>query len=165
MAQEKTLITQAERERLLKEKADLEKRIATLSEDVKDARSQGDLSENADYKFSREEKGKLSNRLKEIELILKNAEIVEANDENNIDKFITVEFLADNFVETYHLLGAVSADPLNNEISNESPLGKAIFKAKKGQRVTVLTEDNDRFEVKIIDIKLPKKETKKKNEK
>ena len=62
-------------------------------------------------------------------------------------------------------LGAVSADPLNNEISNESPLGKAIFKAKKGQRVTVLTEDNDRFEVKIIDIKLPKKETKKKNEK
>ncbi len=165
MAREKILMTQEEYEELLQERKEIEEILEANRQDISSARGQGDLSENADYKAAREEQAKLETRRHELDYKLKHAEIGEASDENNFDKDVTVKFLNDDFTATYHITGELGGDPLNGIISKDSPLGEAIFKAKKGQKVTVLTEDNDRFDVLVVDIKTPKKESKKHNEK
>lgn len=161
MAQEKLLITQEEYDALIESRKELEKLLEANRQAISDARGQGDLSENADYAAAREEQSKLEATKRKIDFQLKYAEVQTQSDENNLDKLVKVRFLNDGFEDTYHIVGAVGADPIKNEISSESPLGSAIFKAHKGQQITVLTEDNDRFEVKILDIKPFKKDSKK----
>jgi transcription elongation factor GreA len=137
---------QKQREALLKEQA--ENLIA-----IKEARSQGDLSENADYSSARENQSKIISRLNEVENQLKNAEIVSGNDENNFSKFITVRFLDDNEEQTYQLVGSAEADPLQQKMSDASPLGQAVLTAEVGQEVLVKTEYGSSFKVKVLDIK------------
>lgn len=164
MAQDKVLMTQDKYEELERERKELEKKLSANRQDISDARSQGDLSENADYKAAREEQNKLEERKREIDYLLSHADIQATSDNNNLDKMVKVKFLDDGFIDEYHIVGAVGADPIKNEISSESPLGMAIFKAHKGEKVTVLTEDNDRFEVEILDITSQKKDRRKKND-
>lgn len=127
-------------------------------EDLQDARSQGDLSENADYDAARDQQAKIAARIKELELIIKNAVIISEDSGNNLGKTIKIRFL-DNVeedeeeVETYQIVGSLQADPLNGLISNESPLGKAVLDKKVGDKVYVKTESLKEFWVEILDIK------------
>lgn len=121
-------------------------------EALKDARAQGDLSENADYDAAREEQARIENRIKELENIIKNSVIINGTSTNNLGKKVEVYFENADFTDTYTLVGSLEADPENKKISNESPLGLAILKAKVGDRVLVKTEVSEFYiQIKNID--------------
>lgn len=146
-------------EGLLKLKKELEdlKNIerARVIESLKEARAQGDLSENADYDAARDEQARVEARIKELELIIKNVEIIDSNQKkattNNLGRIIELEF-DDKTVKTFTLVGSLESDPLAGKISNESPLGAAIMNHKKGERVLVKTETGNEFYVTIKNI-------------
>lgn len=123
-------------------------------EALKEARAQGDLSENADYDAARDEQAQIESRIKEIEGILKNYELIKEDTSNkvNIGKTVVIK-VADMPEQTYTIVGSLEADPLNNKISNESPIGKGIIGTKKGKSVTIKTETGREVKVKIIDVK------------
>lgn len=123
-------------------------------EALKDARAQGDLSENADYDAARDEQAQIESRIKEIEGILKDYEIIKEDHSNKVNIGKTVIVKVDDFPEQkYTIVGSLEADPLNSKISNESPIGKGIIGSKKGQTVTVKTETGRDVQVKIVDVK------------
>ncbi len=123
-------------------------------EALKEARAQGDLSENADYDSAREEQARIETRIKEIENILKNTELITEDRSKivNIGKTVKVKIDNNKAVE-YHLVGALEADPFNFKISNESPVGKAIIGHKKGDKVRAKTESNREIAIEIIEVK------------
>ncbi len=122
-------------------------------EALKEARAQGDLSENADYDSARDEQARIENRIKEIENIINNHVLINASSNStNIGKTIVVDFENKKVTRELTLVGSLEADPVQNKISNESPLGQAILKAKIGDRVLVKTEMNE-FYINIIDIR------------
>ncbi|MFP4286589.1 MAG: transcription elongation factor GreA [Candidatus Izemoplasmataceae bacterium] len=123
-------------------------------EALKEARAQGDLSENADYDAAREEQARIEKRIKELENILKNAELIKEDTSNkvNIGKVVTLK-LNDLEPTEYALVGTLEANPIENKISNESPVGKAIIGHKKGESVTFKTEANKEIKVTIVDVK------------
>ncbi len=122
---------------------------------LQDARSQGDLSENADYDAAREEQSRIEARIAEITEILKNVKIITKDYSNRVTtgKNVTIEFIGMNKTESYDIVGTIEADPFEHKISNESPLGKAIMGHDKGTTLTVVTEKGKEFRVKIIDVK------------
>ena len=122
---------------------------------LQDARSQGDLSENADYDAAREEQSRIEARIAEITDILKNVKIITKDSSNRVTtgKNVTIEFIGMNKTESYDIVGTIEADPFEHKISNESPLGKAIMGHDKGTTLTVVTEKGKEFRVKIIDVK------------
>ncbi|AIO19513.1 Transcription elongation factor GreA [Candidatus Izimaplasma bacterium HR1] len=123
-------------------------------EALKDARAQGDLSENADYDAARDEQAQIEARIKEIEGILKDYEIIKEDHTNKVNIGKTVVIKVGEFEEQeYTIVGSLEADPLNNKISNESPIGKGIIGSKKGKTVTVKTETGREVKVKIVDVK------------
>ena len=127
-------------------------------EDLQDARSQGDLSENADYDAARDQQAKIANRIKELELIIKNAVIIGQDSDENLGKTLKIRFLGnveedEEEIETYQIVGSLQADPLNGLISNESPLGKAVLDKKVGDKVYIKTESLKEFWVEILEIK------------
>lgn len=105
--------------------------------------SQGDLSENADYAKAKEDQGFLEGRIQELEYLVKNAIIIDANHDGERDMVevgATVTIQEEDFPEeTYFLVGAKEADPPNGKISNESPIGRAIIGAKVGDVVEANT--------------------------
>ena len=112
-----------------------------VADQIKEARSFGDLSENSEYDEAKNEQGKLYSRIAELENILANC-IVISEEESNTDTVsigskITVEDVALGFEETYQVVGSQEADPMNGRISEESPFGKALVGAKEGDTVTV----------------------------
>jgi transcription elongation factor GreA len=119
-------------------------------ESLKEARAQGDLSENADYDAARDEQARLEARIKELESIIKNAVIIDdmKTATSNLGKVIELEF-DDKTMEKFTLVGSLEADPLEQKISNESPLGLAIINHKVGDKVLVKTETGDEFFVTI----------------
>ncbi|MCF7926798.1 MAG: transcription elongation factor GreA [Candidatus Izimaplasma sp.] len=123
-------------------------------EALKEARAQGDLSENADYDSARNEQAELEARIKEIEGILKNYEIIKEDLSNkvNIGKTVTIN-INDVIEETYTIVGALETDPQRNRISNESPIGKGIIGTEKGDKLKIKTEANKEVMVKIVDVK------------
>ena len=122
---------------------------------LQDARSQGDLSENADYDAAREEQSRIEARIAEITEILQNVKIITQDSSNRVTtgKNVTIEFIGMNKTESYDIVGTIEADPFEHKISNESPLGKAIMGHDKGTTLTVVTEKGKEFRVKIIDVK------------
>ena len=125
-----------------------------VAQKIKEAREQGDLSENADYDAARNNQAIIAAALAETENILKNYVLITGNENSNLGKFITVKFLDEEGAEeeTYQLVGTIQANPLESKISDESPLGKVILHAKVGDTVLVNTEDGEKFEVKIINV-------------
>jgi len=123
-------------------------------EALKEARAQGDLSENADYDAARDEQARIESRIKEIEGILKNYELIRENTSKrvNIGKTVTIK-IGDQPNVTYTIVGSLEANPLKGKISNESPIGRGIIGTKKGQTVTVKTETEKELKVKIVDVK------------
>lgn len=119
-----------------------------IIESLKEARAQGDLSENADYDAARDEQARIEARIKELENIIKNSIIIDDNkgSTSNLGKKITLEF-DDGSTDEFILVGSLEADPLSGKISNESPLGAAILHRKVGDRVLVKPDNGEEFVV------------------
>ena len=113
-----------------------------VAQKIKEAREQGDLSENAEYDAAKEEQREIEARIEEIEKILKNAEVVDAEDtakDNSITLGCTVKIYDEEFKEEleYKIVGSTETDIANNKISNESPIGKALIGKKEGNKIKV----------------------------
>ena len=129
-------------------------------EALKEARSQGDLSENADYDAARDEQARIESRIKEIENILKHSEIIKENSRSkvigigktvNLNLYKGEKLLMEN--KQYIIVGNLEANPFQGKISNESPLGKALIGKKKGKMVTYKAENGQEITVEIVDFK------------
>ncbi len=130
---------------------DLEKELRELIDDVRPevieqiaaARAQGDLSENADYDAARNRQAEVEGRIKQIEDILANVVVIDTNTKDNrvgIGDSVTLEN-QDGKKVTYRIVGTIEADPLNNKISDVSPLGSKLIGHKKGDSVTIVIRD------------------------
>lgn len=123
-------------------------------EDLKAARAQGDLSENADYDAARDKQAQVEARIKELEHMIRNAEIISENRGTNyvrLGSTVTVEPMDTHEKITFTIVGTVEADPLNGKVSNATPLAEAILEQKVGSIVTV--EVDEPYDVKIVEIK------------
>ena len=121
-------------------------------EAVKEARAQGDLSENFEYKAAKQDKNRNESRIRYLERMLKHAQIVSDEskaDEVGINNTVEVYFEEDDETETYRLVTSVRGNSLQGLISIKSPLGKAIQGHKVGDRVFVNTNGNTGYYVKI----------------
>ena len=115
-----------------------------VAQKIKEAREQGDLSENAEYDAAKDEQRDIETRIEELEKILKNAEVV-VEDEVDLKRIsigCKVKIMDVEMKEEmeYKIVGSTEANSLKGKISNESPVGKALLGAKKGQTVTVETQ-------------------------
>ena len=119
-------------------------KLKEVAEKLKEAREQGDLSENAEYDAAKDEQRDIAARIEVIEKILKNAEVIDDSDvdTNKISIGCTVKLKDLEFDEEieYKIVGSSEANSLKGKISNESPVGKALIGAKKGQTVSVETQ-------------------------
>ena len=120
---------------------------------LKDARSQGDLSENAEYDAARTEQAIVESRIKELEAMIERAVIITKVDTDvvSIGTKVTLEYVGDDDTEEYSIVGSSEADPFSNKISNESPIAKAIMGLKVGSTVSV-DSPNGKYDVKILSI-------------
>ncbi len=158
MSEKKIFLTYEKIKELEDELQDLKvNRRKEVAEKIKEARGQGDLSENAEYDAAKEEQGEIEARIIKLEKMFKN---VERIDEDNINtevislgckvKLLDIEF--DEEV-TYFIVGFTEADPVNGKISNESPVGSALIGHKKGDVVEVFVQANTQpIKYKVLDI-------------
>ena len=119
-------------------------------EAVKEARAQGDLSENFEYKAAKQDKNRNESRIRFLERMVKNARIISddsGEDEVGINNTVEVYFEDDDETETYRLVTSVRGNSLQGLISIESPLGKAIKGRKAGDRVKVKTNGDNGYYV------------------
>ena len=132
-----------------------------VAQKIKEAREQGDLSENAEYDAAKDEQRDIEARIEALEKILKNAEVVveEDVDTNKISIGCNVKIrdLELNEDLEYKIVGSTEANILQKKISNESPVGKALLGAKKGQTVSVETQAGV-FKYKVLAIDKTKAE-------
>ena len=143
--------------------AEIEYRKLTVRKEaieaVKEARAQGDLSENFEYYAAKKDKNKNESRIRYLERMLKTAEIVSEDskaDEAGMNNVIEVYFEDDDETETYKLVTSIRGNSLDNKISIESPLGKAILGHREGDRVWVKINESAGY---YIVIKKNKKNT------
>ena len=122
-------------------------------EAIKDARAQGDLSENADYDAARNEQAEVEGRIKQIEFMLANAQIIEKSSDHTVDlgSTVTISYVDDDEEEVYSIVGRMEADPFENKISNESPIGKAIIGKKEGDTINVESPTGS-YQIKIVKV-------------
>ena len=136
-------------------------KLKEVAEKLKEAREQGDLSENAEYDAAKDEQRDIAARIEVIEKILKNAEVIDDSDvdTNKISIGCTVKLKDLEFDEEieYKIVGSSEANSLKGKISNESPVGKALIGAKKGQTVSVETQAGV-FKYKVLAIDKTKTE-------
>ena len=120
---------------------------------LKDARAQGDLSENAEYDAARSEQAIVESRIKDLEVMLERAVVITKvnTDVVSIGTKVTLEYVDDDDTEEYSIVGSQEADPFTNKISNESPIAKAIMGLKVGSVVSV-DSPNGKYDVKILAI-------------
>ena len=126
-----------------------------VSQRIKEAREQGDLSENAEYDAAKDEQRDIEARIEELEKILMNAEVV-VEEEADLDKVsigCSVKILDCEFDEEleYKIVGSTEANSLKGKISNESPVGKALLGKQVGDTVTVETPAGE-FSYKVLSI-------------
>ena len=121
---------------------------------IKEARALGDLSENADYDAARNEQAEIEARIKKLEAIVENVEIIDevTTDEVGLGNTVKISYIDDEDDEDeYKIVGSQEADPFESKISNESPIAKALLGHKVGDVVSV-ESPNGSYEVKIIEI-------------
>ena len=156
MAEKKNLMTYAGLKKLEDELQDLKVvKRQEVAQKIREAREQGDLSENAEYDAAKDEQRDIEARIEELEKILKNAEVIDedevADDKISVGcrvKVLDVEF--DDEME-FSIVGSTEANSLKGFISNESPLGLALLGKKKGDLVEVVSPSGE-IQYKIIDI-------------
>src|SRR5574344_145179 len=119
---------------------------------LKEARALGDLSENAEYDTAKNEQARVEGRIKELEYKLEHCKVMDGSkDIVSIGSTVTVKYVDDEETEEYKIVGSLEADPFQNKISNESPIGIAIFGKKVGDIIDVKSP-NGSYQVKIIKI-------------
>ena len=131
-------------------------RRAEVAEHLNIARGFGDLSENAEYDEAKDEQAKLEADIIELETALRNVVVIDGDvstDIVNVGTTVRVLYLDDEEEEEFTIVGARESDPMNNKISNESPIGSAMLRHKVGEVVTVEAPDGP-YELKILEIKL-----------
>ncbi len=124
-------------------------------EDVKEARSHGDLSENFEYYAAKKFKNQNESRIRYLERMIRTAQIISdesAEDEVGMNNTVTVEFVDDGSVEVYKIVTTVRSNSLAGLITNESPLGKALMGHKVGDVVHVQVNATVGYDVKIVNI-------------
>lgn len=124
-------------------------------EDVKEARSHGDLSENFEYYAAKKFKNQNESRIRYLERMIRTAQVISeesAEDEVGMNNTVTVEFVDDGMVEVYKIVTTVRSNSLAGLITNESPLGKALMGHKVNDVVHVQVNDAVGYDVKIIKI-------------
>ncbi len=122
-------------------------------EELKSARAQGDLSENADYDAARDRQAQVESRIKELEHMIRNAEVInEAKSTKYVRLGSTVELEEEDTKKklVYTIVGSVEADPLNGKLSNVTPLAEAILDQKVGSTVSVNSKVP--YKVKIVKV-------------
>ncbi len=156
MAKKVTYLTQEGYDQLVEElnhliDVDRPKNIEAL----KEARAQGDLSENADYDAARDEQARIAARINEIQDTLKNYEIIKESDDLSkvtLTKYVTLEFVDLGETKRYQIVGTTEAKPFEGKISNESPIGAAIMNKKINTTVKFINGAGKETTVKIIKI-------------
>lgn len=130
----------------------LEKRPEVINA-LKDARALGDLSENAEYDAARSEQASTESRILELEKMLENVEIISSvnTDAVALGTKVKLEYVGDDEIDEYSIVGSKEADPFLNKISNESPIAKAIIGHKVGDIVNVISP-NGEYQVKVVEI-------------
>lgn len=124
-------------------------------ERIKVARGFGDLSENSEYESAREEQAFIEGRIKNIENMIQNAEIINTDDyaegELTLGRTVVFKELPDGIEEEYKIVGAAEADPFSGKISNESPIAQGLIGKKEGDKVTVDTPGGE-MSVEILSV-------------
>ena len=131
-------------------------RRAEVAEHLNIARGFGDLSENAEYDEAKDEQAKLEADIVELEAALRNVIVIDgeiSTDAVNVGTTVRVLYLDEGDEEEFTIVGARESDPMNNKVSNESPIGVALLGHKMGETVSVEAPDGA-YELKILEIKL-----------
>ena len=153
--------TQITAEGLQKLEEELAHRKSVIREEIleriKEARAQGDLSENSEYDQAKEDQGKNESRIVELEQMIKTAVIIDTSASSKEGKVslgctVVLKDMETDEEETYTLVGTTEADPFDNKISNESPVGKAVIGKKIGDVVVAVTPAGE-LSYKILEVK------------
>ena len=156
MEEKKNLLTYAGLKALEDELHDLKvNRRKEVAGKIKEAREQGDLSENAEYDAAKDEQRDIEARIDELEKILKNAEVI-VEDEVDLDKInigcqVKILDIEMNQELDYKIVGSTEANSLKGKISNESPVGRALLGKKVGDTITVETQAGE-LSYKVLEI-------------
>lgn len=139
---EKKIVTREGLEKLQEELSELTlQRRKEIAKKIKEAREQGDLSENAEYDVARDEQRAIEARIAELEAIVKNAEVIDTEsigeDIVNVGHTVRVKNETTKREQTFQIVGSSEANALQGKISNESPIGRALLGKKKGHKVVV----------------------------
>lgn len=114
---------------------------------IAEAKAEGDISENAGYDEAKTAQGFLEGRIRELENMLKNAQVIEDGNQPkgvvSLGRTVIVREVGTDFEETYTIVGSVEADPTRGRISNSSPIGNALIGKRVGQKATVQTPDGE----------------------
>lgn len=153
--------TQITAEGLQKLEEELAQRKSVIREEIleriKEARAQGDLSENSEYDQAKEDQGKNESRIVELEQMIKTAVIIDTSASSKEGKVslgctVVLKDMETDEEETYTLVGTTEADPFDNKLSNESPVGKAVIGKKIGDVVVAVTPAGE-LSYKILEVK------------
>ena len=141
MADKKVVLTYEGLQRMEEELENLKVvRRKEVAEKIKEARGQGDLSENAEYDAAKEEQADIEARIVVLEKMLRNAEVIDDNAQNDtVTLGSRVELMDMEFDEKveYTIVGSAESDPLSGRISNESPVGQGLLGHRKGETVVI----------------------------
>ena len=124
-------------------------------EDVKEARAHGDLSENFEYHAAKKYKNQNESRIRYLERMIKTAKVISEDskeDEVGINNTVTVQFVDDGSEESFKIVTTVRGNSLENLISNESPLGKALLGKKEGDLAHVQVNPEVGYDVRVVKI-------------
>ncbi len=154
MKMEKTLLTKEKIQELQWElKKLIEKDRVEVIQEIKDARAQGDLSENAEFDSAREKQGIIEDRIRELEDLLENSDVLTKQSSTSsvsIGSTVEIKFDKTSKVEKFTIVTTYETNPFNNKISNQSPLAIALMGSKKGDVVTV--DGPEKYDVTVMSI-------------
>lgn len=148
-------ITQGGKEKLVKELEDRKvKTRREIAEAIKEAKEQGDLSENAEYTEAKRQQRENESRIMQLENIIRTSQVVSRDGKNGavqIGSVVDVEMKSKKM--SFEIVGSNEADPLNGRISNESPIGQSFLGKKKGEKFDVELPNGKSIQYKILEIK------------
>lgn len=154
MNNNETLITLEGLEELKRELEELKLvKRKEISEKIKVALAFGDISENAEYDEAKNEQANVETRIAKLELMIKNAKVIETSDKSDIASIgskVTIKDLEFDEIMEYIIVGSAEADPFKGKISNVSPLGKALLGKKIGDIIEVVSPLGDMIKYEIV---------------
>ena len=158
MADKKHILTYAGLKKYEDELQDLKvNRRREIAQKIKEAREQGDLSENAEYDAAKDEQGFIEQRILEMEQMIRYAVIIELDEKSSairLGNTVTYQELPNGATETYKIVGSAEANPFEYKISNESPVAQALLGKEVGDvaKVSLPTGPEDSMEIKILEV-------------